>query len=157
MFVDYAFIVLVNRKKCAGFYLFLLIFSINNMIMKSTIFIVDDEPLLSEMLTDYLMDLDPEYNIESFLTGEACLASIDKNPDIVVLDYYLNSKEKDAANGIDILKEIKKKNKALPVIMLSSQKSYATASKTIMYGAIHYVIKGQDAFKEIYELIKVNG
>ncbi|MBK7427308.1 MAG: response regulator [Saprospiraceae bacterium] len=121
-----------------------------------TIFIVDDEPLLSEMLTDYLLDQYDGFNIKAFPTGEACLQSMNEQPDIVVLDYYLNSKEKDAANGIDILKEIKKRNKALPVIMLSSQKSYGTASKTIMYGAMHYVIKGQDAFEEIYQLIKAN-
>ncbi|MBK7232028.1 MAG: hypothetical protein IPH93_07140 [Saprospiraceae bacterium] len=57
---------------------------------------------------------------------------------------------------MDILKEIKKRNKTLPVIMLSSQKSYGTATQTIMYGAVHYVIKGQDAFEEIFQLIKAN-
>ena len=121
-----------------------------------TIFIVDDEPLLTEMLSDYLKDQYEGFTIKSFPTGEACLKSLDEHPDAVILDYYLNSKEKDAANGIDILKEIKRQNKSLPVIMLSSQKNYATASKTIMYGAVHYVIKGQDAFQEIYELIKAN-
>lgn len=121
-----------------------------------TIFIVDDEPLLSEMLTDYLMDKNPGFSIRSFLTGEACLQSLDEQPATIVLDYHLNSKEKDAANGIDILKEIKKRNKALPVIMLSSQESYGTASQTIMHGAVHYVIKSQDAFEEIYQLIKAN-
>lgn len=121
-----------------------------------TIFIVDDEPLLSEMLTDYLREQYSGFTIKSFPTGEACLQSLHENPNAVILDYYLNSKEKDAANGIDILKEIKHRNKALPVIMLSSQKSYGTASQTIMYGAVHYVIKGQDAFQEIYELIKTN-
>ena len=121
-----------------------------------TIFIVDDEPLLSEMLTDYLKDQYAGFNIVSFPTGEACLRRLYEQPDAVVLDYYLNSKEKDAANGIDILKEIKKQNPALPVIMLSSQESYGTAAKTIMYGAVHYVIKGQDAFEEIFQLIKAN-
>jgi DNA-binding response OmpR family regulator len=121
-----------------------------------TIFIVDDEPLLSEMLTDYLKDQYAGFNIKTFPTGEACLQNLDEKPDAIVLDYYLNSKEKDAANGIDILKEIRKRNKALPVIMLSSQKNYGTASKTIMYGAMHYVIKGQDAFAEIFQLIKAN-
>lgn len=121
-----------------------------------TVFIVDDEPLLSEMLTDYLKDQYQGFNIQSFPTGEACIQSLHLQPNIVVLDYYLNSKEKDAANGIDILKEIKKRNKMLPVIMLSSQKSYGTATKTILYGAVHYVIKGQDAFEEIYQLIKAN-
>lgn len=120
------------------------------------IFIVDDEPLLSEMLTDYLLEQNPGLTIKSFSTGEACLKNLYENPDVVVLDYYLNSRGKDAANGIDILKEIKKQNKNLPVIMLSSQESYVIASQTIMYGAVHYVIKGRDAFDEIYELIKAN-
>lgn len=120
------------------------------------IFIVDDEPLLTEMLSDYLKDRYAGFNIKSFPTGEACLQSLDEKPDAVVLDYYLNSKEKEAANGIDILKEIKKRNKSLPVIMLSSQESYGTAAQTILYGAVHYVIKGQDAFEEIFELIKAN-
>ncbi|WP_373551413.1 response regulator [Haliscomenobacter sp.] len=120
------------------------------------IFIVDDELLLSEMLTDYLKDQYEGFQITSFSTGEACLQSLDEQPDVIVLDYYLNSKERDAANGIDILKQIKKRKRALPVIMLSSQESYGTAAQTIMYGAVHYVIKGQDAFKEIFELIKAN-
>jgi two-component system, OmpR family, response regulator len=120
------------------------------------IFIVDDEILLSEMLTDYLKDQYEGFQINSFSTGEACLQSLDEQPDVVVLDYYLNSKERDAANGIDILKQIKKSYKALPVIMLSSQESYGTAAQTIMYGAVHYVIKGQDAFEEIFQLIKAN-
>lgn len=122
----------------------------------ATVFIVDDEPLLSEMLTDYLKEQNEGFNIISFPTGEACLKSLHEQPDAVVLDYYLNSKEKDAANGIDILREIKKRNKAIPVIMLSSQENYGTAVKTIMYGAVHYVIKGQDAFEEIFQLIKAN-
>jgi DNA-binding NarL/FixJ family response regulator len=121
-----------------------------------SIFIVDDEPLLSEMLTDFLKNRYEGFSIKSFPTGEACLLSLDEQPDAVVLDYYLNSKEKDAANGIDILKEIKKRNKAIPVIMLSSQESYGTATKTIMYGAVHYVVKGQDAFEEIFQLLKAN-
>ena len=121
-----------------------------------TLFIVDDEPLLAEMLSDYLKEQYLGFKIKSFATGEACLERLHENPDAVVLDYYLNSKEKDASNGFDILKEIKKQNKNIPVIMLSSQKSYSTASQTIMFGAVHYVIKGQDAFSEIYELIKAN-
>jgi len=120
------------------------------------IFVVDDEPLLTEMLTDYLKEQNPGLIIKSFPTGEACLKSLYEKPDAIVLDYHLNSREKDASNGIDILKEIKKQNKTLPVIMLSSQKSYSVATQTIMYGAVHYVIKGKGAFNEIYELIKAN-
>jgi len=120
------------------------------------VFIVDDEPLLSEMLTDYLKGKNKNIEVHSFLTGEECLEHIDEMPDFVVLDYYLNSKEKSAANGIDILKAIKKADKSIPVVMLSSQKSYATAGQSISYGAMFYVIKGQEAFSEIYALMREN-
>ena len=125
---------------------------------ETKVFIVDDEPLLTEMLSDYLQDQTEaaSFNIQSFSTGEACVNSLEDNPDIIVLDYYLNSKERDAANGLDILKAIKDKSKSLPVIMLSSQKSYATAAQTIQNGAVHYVLKGKNAFQEIYEIIKAN-
>lgn len=72
------------------------------------------------------------------------------------MDYYLNSRENNAAKGIDILKEIKHINSHLPVIMLSSQKSYSTAAQSIQYGAVHYVIKGEEAFNEINNLIQAN-
>lgn len=122
-----------------------------------TIYIVDDEPLLTEMLTDYLTGHFPDLKIESFPTGEKCLeAMATLPPDLVVLDYYLNSREKEAANGIDILKELKKRSKPLPVVMLSSQPNYGTAAQTIYHGAIHYVSKGEDAFDEIRQLVKSN-
>ena len=121
-----------------------------------SIFIVDDEPLLSEMLTDFLQNKNEGYEITSFPTGEACLSAMDERPDIVILDYYLNARERDAANGIDILKEIRAHDSTIPVVMLSSQQNFGTAAKTIMHGAIHYVPKGQDAFEQIFELVKAN-
>lgn len=123
---------------------------------KPKVFIVDDEPLLSEMLTDYLLGHNPNLVIRSFLTGEACLKNLYEKPAIVILDYHLNSRELDAANGLEILKEIKRKYKTTPVIMLSSQESYSKASQIIGYGAIHYVIKGQEAFEKIQKLIEEN-
>lgn len=123
---------------------------------KPKVFIVDDEPLLAEMLTDYLKEKNEGFIIESFSTGEACLKKLHEQPDAIVLDYYLNSKQTHAANGIDVLKEIKRKDKKIPVIMLSSQTSYVTASTTIRDGAVHYVIKGTEAFEEIYNVLKFN-
>ena len=123
---------------------------------KPKVFIVDDEALLSEMLTDYLLNDHPNYEITSFLTGEECLKRIFENPDIVILDYHLNSKEKEASNGMEILKDIKRHNKNIPVVMLSSQEKYTIAAQTIGLGAIHYVIKGQDAFEEMQKIIEAN-
>lgn len=121
-----------------------------------TIFIVDDEPLLTKMLEDYFAEHLPFVSTQSFSTGEQCIQALRANPDLLILDYYLNSKESTAANGMDILKQVKQINRDIPIIMLSSQTNYGTAAQTIASGAIHYVMKGQEAFHEILQLAKAN-
>ena len=115
---------------------------------------MDDDPVLTEMLSDFLTEKLPQLRINNFSTGEDCLKYLYEDPHVVILDYLLNSRKKYAANGIDILKEIKMNKKSIPVIMLSSQKSYGIAVQSIGHGAIYYVKKGKDAFDEVYTLVK---
>ena len=117
------------------------------------IFIVDDEPLLTQALKDYLTREVP-HQISIFNTGEECLKRLHEKPDVVILDYYLNSVQKDAANGLEILQTIRKYHPSIHVIMLSSQDKYSTAFESIQKGAEQYVIKGEDAFHEVEELIQ---
>jgi len=116
------------------------------------IFVVDDDPLMAEALQDYLTRKIP-HQVLSFKTGEECLNCIDEKPDVVVLDYYLNSVSKDAANGMEILEQIKKHYPDIHVIMLSSLERYGTAMQTIQKGAEQYVIKDDKAFEKIAIII----
>lgn len=117
------------------------------------IFIVDDDPMLVEALTDYLTRKVP-HQVSSFHTGEECLKHISENPEIIVLDYYMNTVEKNAANGMEVLQAIKKLYPAIHVIMLSNQERYAIAAQTIQKGAEHYVIKDENAFETIAKIIR---
>ena len=112
------------------------------------IFIVDDNEMFNSMLNVHLSE-NPAYKISSFGTGEECLKNLYQNPDVIILDYNLNDIYKEAANGLEILEEIKKHNNPIHVIMLSSQKRYGVAAQTISKGAEQYVIKDDDAFKNI--------
>jgi two-component system, OmpR family, response regulator len=116
------------------------------------IFIVDDDTMLTEALQDWLTRKIP-HQVFTFGTGEACLKHLFDNPDVVVLDYYLNTVSKDAANGMEILKEIKKYNPAIHVILLSSQENYRIALQTIQKGAEQYVIKDEHAFEKVASMI----
>src|SRR6187549_1281454 len=116
------------------------------------IFIVDDDAMLTEALQDYLTR-SIAHNIRSFQTGEECLEHLYEKPDIIILDYYLNTVQKDAANGMEILQVIKKKYPTMEVIMLSSQERYTVAAQTIQKGAERYVIKSKEAFEEIDKLV----
>ena len=118
-----------------------------------SIFIVDDDELFTDMLANYLAK-NPLYTIRTFNTGEACLPELQQHPDIIILDYSLNSIFKDAANGLQILEAIRKLDKHVHVIMLSSQERYGIALQTIAKGAEQYVVKGTEAFKEVADIIR---
>ncbi len=117
------------------------------------IFVVDDDELFANMLKDHLAK-NPMHTVTAFNTGEDCVKELLHNhPDIIVLDFFLNSEFKDALNGLQILDVIRKLDKDVHVIMLSSQERYGVALQTIAHGAERYVIKGPDAFKEVDAVI----
>lgn len=116
------------------------------------IFIVDDDEMLSEMLMDHL-SRGNLYDIKIFDTGEKCLENLHENPDLVILDFNLNSKYKDAANGLQILQELTNVNKEIVVIMYSSQEQSTSAINSIGNSAVRFVIKDQHAFLKIEQII----
>ena len=116
------------------------------------IFIVDDDTMLTEALSDYL-SRKSHVEITVFDTGEECLQHMDEKPDGVILDYYLNTVHKDAANGMEILKAIQKKSPQTHVIMLSGQEHYGVALKIVKQGAEQYVIKDEKSFSKIASMI----
>lgn len=116
------------------------------------IFIVDDDEMLTMALEDHLTE-EVAHEVHVFHTGEEAVKNIHENPDVVILDFFLNTVNKDAANGLQVLEAIKKHLPNTQFIMLSSQESYATAAQTIQKGAEQYVIKDEDAFDKIGKLI----
>jgi len=117
------------------------------------IFIVDDDVMLATMLADHLRGNFP-VDVLEFHTGEACLAKLGEHPDLVILDYHLNNTVKDAADGLHILEKIKKMDRQVHVIMLSSQTQYGIALQTVAKGAEQYVIKGKDQFDQVDRIVK---
>lgn len=116
------------------------------------IFIVDDDEMLTVALSDYLTR-EVNHNISVFHTGEDLLNHIFEKPDVIILDFYLNTINKDAANGLEILEAIQGHIDNTRVIMLSSQESYVTATKTIQKGALQYIIKDENAFQKIADSV----
>jgi CheY-like chemotaxis protein len=123
------------------------------MMSQKNIFVVDDNEMFAELVKDHLSN-NPSYKISVFNTGEECLKNLYQNPDLIILDFFLNDVYKEAANGLEILEEIKKKLGSVPVIMLSSQGKYGVAAQTISKGAVQYVNKDDDAFANISRILK---
>lgn len=120
---------------------------------KRTVFIVDDDPLAVQMLSDHL-ETNPHNQVVVFGTGEECIRNLDKEPDAIILDYRLNSVNPEAADGLAILERIKQIDNKAKVIMLSAQEHYGKAMQTIVKGAVEYVVKGHDAFSRIDRILE---
>lgn len=116
------------------------------------VYLVDDDSVYLDTL-EYTLQSSPysnQLNLKTFSTGEACIKEVfTTSPDIVVLDYYLNSTSKKAMNGIKILSILKRFNRNIQVVMLSSQEKMDIAVNSLKYGASDYVIKNENAFSSI--------
>ncbi len=118
-----------------------------------TIFLVDDDFIFLEMLKETLVD-NPEYTIVAFQSGEECVNHLHLTPDIIVLDYYLNSENPEAKNGLEILKEVTQLHPDAKVVILSGQEDGDLVYKLIRENATDYVVKDDDAFQNVKEAIE---
>ena len=120
---------------------------------KIKVFIVDDDDLFLKSLVIQFREI-PIYEVVTFATGELCIEEIHNTPDIVILDYHLDSIEKNAMNGLKTLDIIKKMNNEIPVIMVSAQDKIEVAVSCIHHKAFDYVVKSETAFVRLQKIIK---
>lgn len=118
---------------------------------KIKLFLVDDDALfLKSLEIDFLNESD--FEIETFATGELCIANLSNNPDVIILDFHLNGIDKNAMNGIDTL-DLINTHYNIPVIMLSSQDKIDIAVKCMHHNAFDYVVKSETAFLRLQKNI----
>ena len=119
---------------------------------KIKLFLVDDDALfLKSLEIDFLQHAD--FAIETFATGELCMENLSHNPDVIILDYYLDGVDKTAMNGVETLDNIKKINSDIPVVMLSSQDKIDVAINCMHHRAFDYVVKSETAFMRLQKII----
>ena len=119
---------------------------------KIKLFLVDDDALFLRALEiEFLNHAD--FEIETYATGERCIAGLSHNPDVIILDYQLDGLDKTAMNGIEALDKIKAFNPDIPVVMLSSQDKIEVAINCMHHRAFDYVVKSETAFLRLQQII----
>ncbi len=124
---------------------------------KCNVFLIDDNEMYCNLLEHCFQKYVGKHiqSVRTFSTGEACLKELTRSsPDIVVLDYYLDSKIPGAKNGVDILRKIKSVNRNARVIMLSSQETIDVAVNSLKLGASDYVVKNEQAFDQLQAAVE---
>ncbi len=119
---------------------------------KILLFLVDDDALFLRSL-EIEFQQHADFAIETYATGELCIESISHNPDIIILDYLLDSCDKNAMNGIETLDKIKSFNPDIPVVILSCQDKIEVAVDCMHHKACDYVVKSETAFMRLQKII----
>ena len=100
------------------------------------VLIVDDEPLIAELLTEMLIQFDRGYTVEAALTASDALAAVRRErPDVVLLDINMPG-----VNGLEALRLIKSLDATIPILMVTAA-HYSAATEALVHGALAYIPK----------------
>lgn len=103
-----------------------------------------------ELTLKALKKQDNLYRLDPVSTGEECLEKLLKNKyHLVLLDYQIPG-----IDGLAIIKEIRKREIDIPIIMVTGQGSEKIAAESIKHGAMDYIVKSGDYFKTLPIVIK---
>jgi DNA-binding NtrC family response regulator len=104
---------------------------------KKRILIVDDEPLIIEVLSEHFK---AHYDTETAMNGTDALAAVVRQrPDLMLLDINMPR-----MNGVEVLKDVKKIDESIPVIMVTANEQISVAADALKSGAFGYVPKPFD-------------
>jgi len=115
------------------------------------IFVVEDDTAYSKFL-NYVLSLNPDFDVDFFATGKDCIAQLHKKPSIITLDYSLPD-----MSGEKVLKSIREFDPDISVIIISAQEKIGTAVELLKAGAFDYISKDEEAKDRILNSIKNAG
>ena len=105
--------------------------------MHKDILVIDDNPDIRFLICNILKE--QNLNVRSAANYDQAVNEINKKlPDLAIVDIKLDKTDKD---GIDLLKLIIKKNKLIPVIMISGHATVQIAVEAIRLGAYEFIEK----------------
>ena len=113
--------------------------------MISEILVIDDNPDIRFLICNILKE--KNFSLRSAANYDQALSEINKKlPNLAIIDIKLDKTDKD---GIDLLKQIIKLDKSIPVIMISGHATVQIAVEAIRLGAYEFIEKPFSAEKII--------
>ncbi len=121
--------------------------------MGKLIFFIDDDKIILNLL-EYTFQSREDYRVVTYRTGEECLENLHRSPSLIVLDHILAGPDEDRLNGLDTLKEIRKVNKEVPVVILTGQGDDLLLTEFMENGASRYLTKDDFFIDSLIETIR---
>lgn len=112
------------------------------------IFIVDDDPIWTAILTHVLNDLGYT-NVIAFSNGPDCINNLYQSPALIFLDYQMRDMD-----GLQVLQKIKAYNSETAVIFCTDNKELSIAVTAMKNGSFDYLVKSNVTNASMSSVIK---
>lgn len=125
------------------------------------VFVVDDDPFFLQILNTHFSKLELKSNsngeafkfkVKNFATGKSCLDNLHLNPDLILLNFYINKGLPNAMSGKDTLDSIIEINPNQKVLILN-EININLRNAFVENGLRDYIIKDNEALEELNHLI----
>ncbi|MCA0429890.1 MAG: response regulator [Bacteroidetes bacterium] len=116
------------------------------------IFVIDDDPIFLNSIKEKFSKLS-NYTFFYFNSGEQALLEAYKKPDLVFVDYYLDSKFPDAENGFRIINSFKVLLPNSKLTLISSSTNVNLINEIKALANVNYIHKNTNVYNEIKQVI----
>ncbi|WP_018133429.1 response regulator [Effusibacillus pohliae] len=99
--------------------------------------IVEDDPMVMEVNSEFVARIAGYQLVGKAFTGAEAVQVIERaKPDLVLLDYFLPDRD-----GLSILKDIRRRELPVVVILLTANRSPEHIQQILRFGAVDYIFK----------------
>lgn len=111
------------------------------------VFIIDDNLPYLNLLKKLLER--PNFSVFTFNTGEECLEYLQLQPDLVIIDYHLDSVDPNAMSGDKIAEVIEQRVPKAEIILISADSKFNLISDLHLASTRNIIYKDDDAIVKI--------
>ncbi|MCB0409228.1 MAG: response regulator [Flavobacteriales bacterium] len=117
------------------------------------IYVIEDSSIIREVVS-LIFSGKKNSTVKAYCTGEEMFLNMnDEIPNLLILDYYLNAKNKNAMNGYDVLKKLNDNHKKVTTILLSGMHDEKKLKEVKELGVVDFINKEvDDVFTKIESL-----
>ncbi|ELR69139.1 hypothetical protein C900_05419 [Fulvivirga imtechensis AK7] len=125
------------------------------------VFVVDDDPFFLQIINTHFSKLELRSNssgeafkfkVKNFATGKSCLDNLHLNPDLILLNFFINNGLPNAISGKDTLDNIIEANPNQKVLILNDI-NVNLRNAFVENGLRDYIIQDKEALEELTRLI----
>jgi response regulator of citrate/malate metabolism len=123
-----------------------------------SICIIEDNAMERRMLIDFLSKY-PNLKIKEFTNGDACIKDMvmsKLNPDLILLDYFLDSENPSSKDGLEVLEKMKEISPGSEIIMFTSVENERIFELARKKGAMGYIVKGAKGYEKLDQMLSIH-